>query len=290
MIRLVEALNFRCLQYTRQPLERFNVLVGPNASGKTTFLDVVGFLGQMVSEGLEVALDSRTRNFKDLVWLHEADSFELAIEAAIPEAQSKSLKDKLDSIRYEVRIGLDPDSQEVGILEERVKLKRWTCPDGRQRKLFPVEPSPPKTIFGPPTKKGEQVVVSKAVDHGNASLYYAEVRTESGDKGLLPPFRLGRKKSALANLPEDESLFPASTWFKRFLAEGVETFVLNSQTIRRASPPGQGRGFKTDGSNLPWVIEDLRNKAKSRFNEWVEHLRTALPDLKDVQTVERGDD
>jgi len=41
MIRRVEALNYRCLQYIDQALEDFQVLVGPNASGKTTFLDLV---------------------------------------------------------------------------------------------------------------------------------------------------------------------------------------------------------------------------------------------------------
>ena len=43
MISLIEALNFRCLHYVSQPVKPFNVLVGPNASGKTTFLDVVAF-------------------------------------------------------------------------------------------------------------------------------------------------------------------------------------------------------------------------------------------------------
>lgn len=41
MIRLVEALHYRCLRYVRQPLDDFQVLVGPNASGKSTFLDVL---------------------------------------------------------------------------------------------------------------------------------------------------------------------------------------------------------------------------------------------------------
>lgn len=48
MIRLIEALNFRCLRYVKQELGPFHVLVGPNASGKTTFLDVIAFLGRMV--------------------------------------------------------------------------------------------------------------------------------------------------------------------------------------------------------------------------------------------------
>ena len=51
MITLIEALNYRCLRYISKPLKPFHVLVGPNASGKTTFLDVVSFLQEMVSDG-----------------------------------------------------------------------------------------------------------------------------------------------------------------------------------------------------------------------------------------------
>ena len=44
MITHVEALNYRCLRDVSVPLSAFHVLVGPNASGKTTFLDVVEFV------------------------------------------------------------------------------------------------------------------------------------------------------------------------------------------------------------------------------------------------------
>ena len=53
MITLVEALNYRCLRYVSRPLGPFHVLVGPNASGKTTFLDVVRFFRGLMSEGLD---------------------------------------------------------------------------------------------------------------------------------------------------------------------------------------------------------------------------------------------
>ena len=62
MITLIEALNYRCLRYISRPLKPFHVLVGPNASGKTTFLDVVGLLQDLVSDGLDAALEKRTRN------------------------------------------------------------------------------------------------------------------------------------------------------------------------------------------------------------------------------------
>lgn len=43
----VEALGYRCLRYVAQDLGAFQILVGANASGKSTFLDVVGFLGDL---------------------------------------------------------------------------------------------------------------------------------------------------------------------------------------------------------------------------------------------------
>ena len=86
MITRIQALDFRCLRSIDQDLGRFHVLVGPNASGKTTFLDIVAFLGDLVSQGLEEALGERTHNFQDLVFGRSGGRFELAIEMAIPEA------------------------------------------------------------------------------------------------------------------------------------------------------------------------------------------------------------
>ncbi len=51
----IEALNYRCLRYVTRSLSPMRMLAGPNGSGKTTFLDVLAFLGRLVSEGLESA-------------------------------------------------------------------------------------------------------------------------------------------------------------------------------------------------------------------------------------------
>ena len=84
MIALVEALNFRCLRYVRRSLGPFHVLVGPNASGKTTFLDVIGFLRDVVSNGLEDAVADRTPNPLDLLSQRQGERVELAVEVDVP--------------------------------------------------------------------------------------------------------------------------------------------------------------------------------------------------------------
>lgn len=60
--------------------------------------------------------------------------------------------------------------------------------------------------------------------------------------------------------------------------------------IRQASPPIRIHDTRPDGSNLPWVIESLRQNWPDRFDDWIEHLRTALPDIEGIRTVERADD
>ena len=67
MLTKIEALNYRCLRYVSQPLGRFHVLVGPNASGKTTFLDTVAFVGKVVKDGLEAAMEERSPVLKESV-------------------------------------------------------------------------------------------------------------------------------------------------------------------------------------------------------------------------------
>ena len=90
MISCIEALEYRCLNYVRRQISPFQILVGANASGKSTFLDTVRFLGQLVSEGLDAAIQSRTENLQDLVWQRQGNRFELAIEMLRTENKVKN--------------------------------------------------------------------------------------------------------------------------------------------------------------------------------------------------------
>ncbi len=292
MFTLIEALNYRCLRYVRQPLGDFRVLVGPNASGKTTFLDVVAFLGRLVSDGLEDAVGERSRTFQDLLWRHEGDRFELAIEARLPDVVRQKLgRPEHDVIRYEVALAVNPSSNEIEIAAESGILKtsngNGPAQPAQQRLRFPELLTRPDTIISGRGGKVAQLAFKKSP--GGNDNYYSEVYESSG-KGWVPAFRLGPRKSTLANLPEDETRFPASTWLKGLLMDGVRQYVLNSRLMRNPSPPHLQRELRPDGSNLPWVVTDLERRTPERHRAWIEHLRSALPDLANVTTVERDED
>ena len=119
MITRVEALNFRCLRYVHRPMNSFHVLVGPNASGKTTFLDVIGILGDIVSGGLDYALSERTPNPQDLLFGRRGSRLELAVEATVPDALRQPGAQQWNTVRYQVALGYD-DTWKI--------LRRWSAP------------------------------------------------------------------------------------------------------------------------------------------------------------------
>jgi predicted ATPase len=292
MIARVEALSYRCFRYVQQSLSPFQVLIGPNASGKSTFLDVVGFLADLVREkdGVAAAVANRAPDIRDLCWMRRDDAFELAIESAIPETLRKRKNGNYSHVRYEVRVGLLPETGEVSLLAEALWLKPDASPGeserSRQRVLFPEDFPAPESVVTPARKHtppGWRRVLNKVAESGND--YF---RSESTDWNNL--FRLGPRRSALANLPEDEEKFPISIWFRRSLMEGVQRLALNSEALRRPSRPGGRLQFQPDGSNLPWVVHDLQERAPERLEDWIAHVRTALPDLREVRTVERPED
>jgi predicted ATPase len=286
MIRLIEALDFRCLRYISQRLGNFHVLVGPNASGKTTFLDVVAFLGDLVSEGLDEAISARSQNWQDLVWKHSGRRFELAIELEIPDAKRQQLAGNYSAVRYEVAIGSGTEIEgECGILAEKVLLlEQATCRETTPPSLFPMDHLAPETLITTKGAKGTKTIVNK-VPEGNDN-FYVEIGT-----GWSSAFKLGTRRSALGNLPEDESKFPVATWLKGLLIGGAQKITLNSQLMRRpSSPTKQRRQFLPDGSNLPWMISHLKKANSRRYQDWIQHLRTSLPDLQDIETQIREED
>lgn len=292
MIRLIEAKNYRSIRYISQNLDSFQVLVGANATGKSTFLDIIQFLSDIVKYGIDNAIQGRASYYEELTFAGRGGNIELAIEVALPEHISKHFREKKFSlIRYEIKIGQSEDTNEHSIKEERVWLLSKNSKIGEEQPtlklLFPEYSNDPNTILIDKFRKGTFKRVISKKPGGNDN-FYIETYEESG-KGWLPSFKLGIKKSALANLPEDETKFPASTWLKSFLQQGIQLFILNSLLIRKPSAPGQSYLFKTDGSNLPWVVENLR-KDQKKFLQWLEHIKTALPDISDITTVEREED
>lgn len=287
MFTRIQALRFRCLRSVDQELGRFMTLVGPNASGKTTFLDVIALLGDLMRNGGKVSdtVLERSSDFEKLLWMGQGSSFQLAVEANLPDDVREKMAEErqhFTKVRYEVEIGMDREENLIVLNHEALwLLNGLDRPPRRHPELFPCPPESPASLFLTPGKGRKRSISNQP--GGNAN-YYAD-----GRKTYNPSFRLGRETSALANIPADRDSFHSAPWFRSLLIDGIQSLILNSQKIRQPSPPGLGKRFQPDGSSLPWVIAELR-KDKDRFEEWIAHVRTALPDIEDIETIERPED
>jgi predicted ATPase len=286
MITLIEALNYRCLRYIRQPLGPFHVLVGPNASGKTTFLDVIAFLGRLVSDGVDAAVEERSQNFYDLVWRREGTQFELAVEARIPqELQERLIEKEFDTVRYEVVLAINPATHERSLKAESVLLKSASPVTIRPRSTFPQSDQIPNEL-----KRTARSSYTLFKSPKGICQFFPETSWIGPQEWSLG-FTLGARRSALEKLPVDASNgFPVTLWLRELLTSGIQQLAMSSMLLHKASPPGQGLGFRPDGSNLPWVVADLRQRSPERFRLWIAHLKTAFPDITDVKTIERPED
>lgn len=292
IVTRVEALGYRSLRYVAQELGPFHVLVGPNASGKSTFLDVLAFLGDIVKAGAQAAIEGDARlgiphrapDGKHLTWKRQGTRIELAVEFSIPAERLIRLRNGIDKVcRYE--LALDT-SEQLQIVAETLWLRPATKSQTTQRSLFPNNSEPPPNIVHLPRKhapSGWRKVLWRGEEPGSVTF-----SSETGNWNS--PFRIALDKAALASLPEDEDKFPVATWFRQTLQAGVQRLALSGEAMRRPCPPGRARGFQTDGSNLPLVVHLLESMHSERFAAWIAHVREALPDLRSVTTRERDED
>ncbi len=294
MFAKIEVARYKCLRQVDIALSPLNVLIGPNASGKSTFLDCLAFIRDALESDVEKAVRKRAYSLRELVWKNERvdRGFEIAIEADLPAHLTSN---GCDRVRYEVGVGLD-ESGAIRVSGERF----WLVNVSRARRGRITQPvhglstqSPqslskseeigaPSHAYGAKSPPGYRVVVRKAPDNG--SDYFHSEKT-----GLNFTLRLSPRRLALASVPEDQDRFPITLWFKQMLLQNIQMLQLNSVFMRRACPSNAPHIFQSDGSNLPVMVQQLQ-KHSERFAWWIQHLRTILQDLEDVSVAERPED
>jgi len=240
IITKVEASGYQCLQEILQELGPYQILVGPNGSGKSVFLDVIAFLGDLVSGGLQKAVSARTENFYDLVWGRRDNSFRLAIEAG--------------TVQYEMEAAVNVNNGQIAILAEQMNAT-----DSSGKRL----PS----------------LVRRLKDGPHVPSTDSELRYSwNEDRSLL---------GTSAVFAQGNSLLPPALLLESMLSHGVKIVDLDSRLLRKPSPPGRGRSGVYDGSNLARLVAQIEESHGDAFRSWLDHVRTAIPDIAGIRIVDR---
>lgn len=294
IINRIQVLNYGCLRYVDVPMDRFHVLIGPNASGKSTLMDAIKFVSDVVKDGVESAWRSRTSNFADLVWERpdtpEDQWFEIALEFSLPDEVRELLPAERDFtlFRYEISVGIDPETGRVSLLAERGDLHPDTRYRPRQLSFFPNPLDPPETIMTRRVSRGRRNVFRR--DQTTLSRFSVETVDKTGSINWSTGFNLSSDRSMMTFLPDRGNEFPSSTFVMAFLRDKIVPIALNSALLREASPPGLGSELRPDGSNVPWVVDALLLVAGERWQSWTDHVKCALDGFEFVRPVLRQDD
>ena len=293
IINRIQVLNYGCLRYVDVPMDRFHVLIGPNASGKSTLMDAIKFVSDVVRDGVSAACERRTANFADLVWGRpvepEKQRFEIVLEFILPDDMRMLLPPDRDYrlFRYTLSVGINPESNQIGIDDERGALLVGGPFRDRQLTFFP-EPMMPSPTMVQRSRPGMRTIFGKS--RSGRSRYYPETVQKVGAQGWRAAFNLGAERSAMSILPDAVEEYPVTTRILAYLRDGMASLSLNSERMRRASPPGGGRDFLPDGSNVPWVAATLIEQYPKRADEWIGHIQCALDGFESVRVVHRQDD
>ena len=297
MITRLEAHGYRCFPSLSVDLDRYHVLAGANGAGKTTLLDIPVLIGDMLRrqriaaaflERTEKGRAPRATTLTDLLHKGRGDSVAFAFEARLPpdvtEALGEASMARLGRpvpthLRYELRLEVTP--RDMRVADEYLFL--FTASGPR-----PAPGSFPqgRSVSGTTLKQSDwQSVIHR--EGSSLTQFTPESTTQVTD---LPALRVPSGQLALGTVPPDHTLFPAALWFASLLRGGVVFFDPDWEALRRPAPPGHPTRLIPSGENLPWLALDLRQSDPDRFASWVDHVRTALPQVREIEPREREED
>ncbi|MEZ4226975.1 MAG: AAA family ATPase [Polyangiaceae bacterium] len=295
MITRIEATNYRCFEQLDVDLGRFGVVVGANGSGKTTLLDIPVLLGDLI-EAANISMaflnasqprGARAGSLLELVHKERGDWFIFAVEAQLPE---RVVRDLLEGATDTVKQHEDRWPKYVRYeLRLQVFNKRALQVQNEYFFTFSEQHQPPRNgarLHGEIDPKREWHFAIRR-EYGGEAEFRIETKPKAKVRGtFLDPDILALPKVRF----ETKTEYPAARWLVEALTDEAVFFDPVWSDLRTASKPGLPDRVTADGLNLPWLAMAMRNDLPEHFDAWKEHVRIALPQVTNIEVIEREED
>ncbi|HMV67820.1 MAG TPA: AAA family ATPase [Myxococcota bacterium] len=239
----IDVANFRSLQEVRVVLGPLNVLVGPNAAGKSNLLEALAFLGDLARTDVAPALE-RHGGLSSLLF-RGGD--------AAPASFSRGLRGRMTTHASERA----PDAYRLDISRHGAWFHR------QETFTYKRTRGPGRRIT---TSGGEWGITT--IDGADAIRKHP-ISADSAALATLP--RLGSEEGA-------EQLRAVAD-----LLTTLEVFDPDVAAARRPSPASRGERLRTDASNLASYLHDLSLGHPHTFALLVDDLRAIVPGLQGVE-------
>ena len=293
MITRIEAGNYRCFRRLSVDVRGYQVVAGANGAGKSTLLDIPMLVSDLLrAERVADAVLRPTRgrpragDLRELLHRRQGSDVVLALEAQLPDDVVSTLaggstamrRSQPNRLRYEVRLGVF----NLGLQVEEEYLFLFDADQHAPQAGIPMQGSqaggtrvPGRTWWPVISRTG-----GRRTDLSN----------ETTSRARRLELSIEPEQLALGSVPADETLFPATRWFVGQLRGRSVSYDPDWDLLRQAAPPGDPATVVPDGRNTPWLARWLRETDPEGFRFWVDHVRTALPQVADIDVQVRADD
>lgn len=272
MIREISISNFKSIKNITISLSPFSIFCGPNASGKTNFVEALDFLSQVFRNGLQYGVSEKggfyNICFRRIRRTKGAIAFRVIAETK--ESKAKGRKTVLE-VSFSIRARSEAIRAEFVVEHEEY--------------AFSIEDRETRSVIG----------------HLKIVRTESEYKSESwpaDDKVFNQLFGFGN----LANLnevltdlftPLPQQLlitglksvsFGLFNTFRRVFLEldGLHVFQINPRIARQAGAPSVIRGLGKHGENMPLAVDNFlaRRNLGNRLISWLQDVVPALSSLE----------
>lgn len=273
--------NFKSFKYVDIELNNFNVLIGPNASGKSNFIQIFDLIRNIPKHGLENAISilggpEYLRNFNSIV--SDDFSFEFIADSNIGfggEIEGKLVGVKGKEVLYGLSICFNNDGNSFGISENKLiyhfdimSLKRI---DGNLKEDRKIDEGCVSFVIDANRELTESWDIS---DDINLSKFFNPMPLED-------VIRLSPKKTLL-ELP----LLMLPNFHERISSIGIYNF--DPKLPKRAVTITGKVELEEDGSNLAIVLKNILNNNQKK-RKLLNLLMSILPFVTDLSIEKIAD-
>jgi predicted ATPase len=321
VITRLEAIRYRCFERLGIDLGGFQVIVGANGAGKTTLIDMPVLMGELLkADNLATVFvvkrgekPARAGTLRELIFAGRGDEFSFALEVKLPEDVRKAVLDGMrhtgqksrgrrlrtepqrwpTHIRYELRLEVFND-RELNVKNEYLFT-------------FPESAGPDRAIGGLHGERSDppddwHFILRR--EYGGPAEVATEVDSIQNNTTRSERVRIKPNLLAMSTVKYRPDAYPSANWLYVLLTEGAVFLEPEWEMLREASALGQEKTVVASALNMPWLALDMKlsglkpdatpdEKAHHRsqdYVDWVDHVRTALPQVEDIDVREREED